>query len=69
MWFQYVVGYDKQEQRSLATSLHNRLFDYRRSLSRQLDSIQKALPGFVNPLCDCSANSVSSCSVAGCKKS
>jgi len=29
MWFQYVVGYDKQEQRSLATSLHNRLFDLR----------------------------------------
>ena len=23
LWFQYVVGYDKQEQRSLATSLHN----------------------------------------------
>jgi protein-glutamine gamma-glutamyltransferase len=34
IWFQYVVGYDKQEQRSLATSLHNQLFDYRRSLSR-----------------------------------
>ena len=33
IWFQYVVGYDKQEQRSLATSLHNRLFDYRRSLA------------------------------------
>ena len=34
IWFQYVVGYDKQEQRSLATSLHNQLFDYRRSLAR-----------------------------------
>ncbi len=31
IWFQYVVGYDKQEQRSLATSLHNQLFVYRRS--------------------------------------
>jgi protein-glutamine gamma-glutamyltransferase len=30
IWFQYVVGYDKQEQRSLATSLHNQLFVYRR---------------------------------------
>jgi transglutaminase-like putative cysteine protease len=29
IWFQYVVGYDKQEQRSLATSLHNHLFTYR----------------------------------------
>lgn len=26
MWFQYVVGYDKQEQHSLATSLHDRAF-------------------------------------------
>jgi len=34
IWFQYVVGYDRQEQRSLATSLHNHLFDYRRSLAR-----------------------------------
>ena len=32
MWFQYVVGYDKQEQRSLATSLQSRLFYYRHSL-------------------------------------
>src|SRR4029077_16256678 len=29
IWFQYVVGYDKQEQRSLATSLNNKLFSYR----------------------------------------
>lgn len=34
IWFQYVVGYDRQEQRSLATSLHNQLFGYRRSLGR-----------------------------------
>ena len=27
MWFQYVVGYDKQEQRSLVTSLRRELFD------------------------------------------
>jgi transglutaminase-like putative cysteine protease len=33
VWFQYVVGYDKQEQRSLATSLHNRLFYYQRAIS------------------------------------
>ncbi|MEO8435487.1 MAG: DUF3488 and transglutaminase-like domain-containing protein [Pyrinomonadaceae bacterium] len=26
MWFQYVVGYDKQEQHSLATSLHDQAF-------------------------------------------
>ena len=34
IWFQYVVGYDKQEQRSLATSLQNQLFDYRRTLTQ-----------------------------------
>src|SRR5207253_10487826 len=28
MWFQYVVGYDKQEQRSLATSFHDRAFEF-----------------------------------------
>ena len=33
LWFQYVVGYDKQEQRSLATSLHNHVFDYGRFVS------------------------------------
>lgn len=33
MWFQYVVGYDKQEQRSLATSLQNRLATFRHFVS------------------------------------
>lgn len=36
VWFQYVVGYDKQEQRSLATSLHNRLFDISSLVSQLL---------------------------------
>jgi protein-glutamine gamma-glutamyltransferase len=36
VWFQYVVGYDRQEQRSLATSLHNRLFQYQRTLSETI---------------------------------
>jgi hypothetical protein len=33
VWFQYVVGYDQQEQRSLATTLHNQLFQYQRMIS------------------------------------
>jgi transglutaminase-like putative cysteine protease len=41
LWFQYVVGYDKQEQRSLATSLHNHLFDYQRTLA-QIMSLLRA---------------------------
>lgn len=43
LWFQYVVGYDKQEQRSLATSLHNRVFDYGRIASNLLATIQSYL--------------------------
>ena len=43
MWFQYVVGYDKQEQRSLATSLQNRLIDYRRGLALMVSAIRKKL--------------------------
>src|ERR1051325_5784169 len=34
MWFQYVVGYDKQEQRTLATAVRNQIFDYQRALLR-----------------------------------
>ncbi len=34
IWFQYVVGYDKQEQRSLATSVSARVNQYRVSLER-----------------------------------
>ena len=40
LWFQYVVGYDKQEQRSLAVSLHNQIFDYTRTLSNLLATIR-----------------------------
>ena len=40
LWFQYVVGYDKQEQRSLATTLHNQIFDYGRMVARLLATIR-----------------------------
>jgi hypothetical protein len=46
MWFQYVIGYDKQEQRSLATSLNSRLFRYRRTIADQIAAIKK-LPSIV----------------------
>lgn len=39
MWIQYVVGYDKQEQRSLATTLRNRLYAFRRTLSDGVDGL------------------------------
>ncbi|MFN2511335.1 MAG: DUF3488 and DUF4129 domain-containing transglutaminase family protein [Pyrinomonadaceae bacterium] len=44
IWFQYVVGYDKQEQRSLAASLHNRVFDYRRMASAAFASVKSMVP-------------------------
>jgi transglutaminase-like putative cysteine protease len=47
LWFQYVVGYDKQEQRSLATSLHNRVFDYGRMASNMLETISRYFNGNV----------------------
>jgi transglutaminase-like putative cysteine protease len=47
IWFQYVVGYDKQEQRSLATSLHNRVFDYGRMASNMLNTISRYMTGNV----------------------
>jgi len=44
VWFQYVVGYDKQEQRSLATSIHNRVFDYASMASNILSMVRQKLP-------------------------
>ena len=44
IWFQYVVGYDRQEQRSLATSLHNHLFDFGRFISTTMAALNKAFP-------------------------
>ena len=48
MWFQYVVGYDKQEQHSLATSLRNRLVDLRRGSAARWEQVRKALPSLVS---------------------
>jgi len=50
MWFQYVVGYDKQEQHSLATSLRKELVDLRRSSLNTLDGARSALPSLLRPV-------------------
>jgi len=50
MWFQYVVGYDKQEQHSLANSLRKELFDLRRSSVATFDRARSALPVILPPL-------------------
>jgi transglutaminase-like putative cysteine protease len=44
MWFQYVVGYDKQEQRSLASLLQNRLFTLRHFVSSIFARTVQLLP-------------------------
>src|ERR1700686_4256311 len=49
MWFQYVVGYDKQEQHSLAASLRQDLFDLRRGSSAALERARGALPVILQP--------------------
>ena len=43
IWIQYVVGYDKQEQRSLATSLQNQLLLYRRSFAQIFIAAREAI--------------------------
>ncbi|HEX9629630.1 MAG TPA: transglutaminaseTgpA domain-containing protein [Pyrinomonadaceae bacterium] len=44
MWFQYVVGYDRQEQRSLATSLQIRLSGFRYFVSIVFNRTVQMLP-------------------------
>ncbi|MGH9928505.1 MAG: DUF4129 domain-containing transglutaminase family protein, partial [Pyrinomonadaceae bacterium] len=41
IWFQYVVGYDKQEQRSLATSVSAQVNRYRGSLEQFVAAMRK----------------------------
>ncbi len=50
MWFQYVVGYDKQEQHSLATSLRKELFDLRRSSTAGFAWARGVLPSAIKPI-------------------
>jgi hypothetical protein len=50
MWFQYVVGYDKQEQRSLATTVRKELFDLRRSSLTSLDRARAAFLFLIRPV-------------------
>ena len=50
MWFQYVVGYDKQEQRSLVTSARNKLFDLQRGSVNKFAQARAALPALIKPI-------------------
>lgn len=56
LWFQYVVGYNKQEQQTLATSVRNQLFDYRRILSETFDKLKRTASGLLKGSQDSSAS-------------
>src|SRR3989454_8396204 len=50
IWFQYVVGYDKQEQHSLVTSLRKELLDLRRDSLNTFDQARGAFPFVIQPI-------------------
>jgi hypothetical protein len=43
LWFEHVVGYDKQQQRVLATSLYSNLLEFRRSFALFLASLRQTV--------------------------
>lgn len=43
LWMQYIVGYDKQEQRQLATSVRGQLAGLRRTLTETFDNLKTYL--------------------------
>ncbi len=46
LWIQYVVSYDKQEQRTLATSLRSKLGDYRQAISEEFRDAGSSIKEF-----------------------
>jgi transglutaminase-like putative cysteine protease len=50
IWFQYVVGYDKDEQRSLVTSLRKTLFDFQRGSFSKVEAARGAVPRLIWPI-------------------
>jgi len=45
LWFQYVVGYDKQEQRSLVTSIRRQLLNLEQNSVAKFNATLVSLPG------------------------
>jgi protein-glutamine gamma-glutamyltransferase len=46
LWIQYVVGYDSQEQRSLANTVGNRFYDFRNWSGEHLGGVKETLAGW-----------------------
>lgn len=49
-WNQYVIGYDRQEQRSLATSLHNQMVSLRQVIVEMTDAAKASLSGWMSAI-------------------
>jgi len=49
LWFQYVVGYDKNEQQSLVTSVRRTLLEFQRGSFSKLDQARQAWPRMAGP--------------------
>ena len=47
LWIQYVVGYDNQEQRSLARSLGNRFYELRDWATEKFKSVKETVSGWL----------------------
>lgn len=52
LWAQYVVGYDKQEQRSLAASLRSRLFEHQKAVGGAISRFKTALAELLHRFSD-----------------
>ena len=50
MWFQYVVAYDKQEQRSLVSSVRQQLSNFGRTSAAKFANLRSAIPQLIRPL-------------------
>ncbi|HKS30670.1 MAG TPA: DUF3488 and transglutaminase-like domain-containing protein [Pyrinomonadaceae bacterium] len=47
-WNQYVIGYDRQEQRSLATSLRNQISTIRETLAEMADAAKQSVTDWIS---------------------
>ena len=50
MWLQYVVGYDKQEQRSLVSSVRGQLIDWQHRSLTKVDHLRALFPVMLTPI-------------------
>ena len=50
LWFQHVVGYDKDEQRSLATSLRKTFSNFQQDSIEKFAQARHAFPGVIAPI-------------------